>query len=176
MQGDPLSQQTSSSLQEFTMTFLRTALSISALTTATLAASAWAANDGQHDSHHPAAAGAVQIAQAAPGNPAMGTGGMGGMTPAPGYADQMKAMQQMHEKMVAAKTPAERNALMAEQMKLMQNGMNMMGGMGGMGAGTAPGKPADMTARQGMLEQRMDMMQSMMQMMMDRMQSVPVTK
>ena len=34
--------------------------------------------------------------------------------------DQMKAMQQMHEKMVAAKTPAERNALMAEQMKLMQ--------------------------------------------------------
>ena len=61
------------------MTFLRTALSIAALTTATLAASAWAANDGQHDSHHPAAAGAVQIAQAAPGNPAMGTGGMGGM-------------------------------------------------------------------------------------------------
>ena len=49
------------------MTFLRTALSIAALTTATLAASAWAANDGQHDSHHPAAAGAVQIAQAAPG-------------------------------------------------------------------------------------------------------------
>ena len=155
------------------MTFLRTALSIAALTTATLAASAWAANDGQHDSHHPAAAGAVQIAQAAPGNPAMGTGGMGGMTTAPGYADQMKAMQQMHEKMVAAKTPAERNALMAEQMKLMQNGMNMMGGMG---AGTAPGKPADMAARQGMMEQRMDMMQSMMQMMMDRMQSVPVTK
>ena len=161
------------------MTFLRTALSISALTTATLAAPAWAANDGQHDSHHPAAAGAVQIAQAAPGNPAMGMGGMGGMTPAPGYADQMKAMQQMHEKMLAAKTPAERNALMAEQMKLMQNGMNMMGGMGGMGgmgAGTAPGKPADMATRQGMMEQRMDMMQSMMQMMMDRMQSVPVTK
>ena len=44
------------------------------------------------------------------------------------------------------------------------------------GAGAAPGKPADMAARQGMLEQRMDMMQSMMQMMMDRMQSVPVTK
>ena len=155
------------------MTFLRTAFSIAALTTATLAASAWAANDGQHDSHHPAAAGAVQIAQAAPGNPAMGTGGMGGMMTAPGYADQMKAMQQMHEKMLAAKTPAERNALMAEHMKLMQNGMNMMGGMG---AGTAPGKPADMAARQGMMEQRMDMMQSMMQMMMDRMQSVPVTK
>jgi len=155
------------------MTFLRTALSIAALTTATLATSAWAANDQQHDSHHPAATGAVQIAQATPGNPTMG---MGGMASAPGYADQMKAMQQMHEKMLAAKTPAERNALMAEQMKLMQNGMNMMGGMGGMGAGAAPGKPADMAARQGMMEQRMDLMQSMMQMMMDRMQPVPVTK
>lgn len=164
------------------MAFVRTLLSITALTTATLATSAWAATDDQHFTHHPAATGAVQIAQAAPGNPAMG---MGGVTAAPGYADQMKAMQQMHERMLAAKTPAERNALMAEQMKLMQNGMNMMGGMGGgmgtgmgagMGAGAAPGKPADMAARQGMMEQRMDMMQSMMQMMMDRMQSVPVTK
>ena len=155
------------------MTFLRTAFSIAALTTATLATSAGAANDGQQESHHPAATGAVQIAQATPGNPAMG---MGGMATAPGYADQMKAMQQMHEKMVAAKTPAERNALMAEQMKLMQNGMNMMGGMGGMGAGGAPGNPADMATCQGLMEQRMDMMQSMMQMMMHHMQSGPATK
>lgn len=155
------------------MTFIRTLLSTAALTTAALATSAWAATDDQHENHHPAATGAVQIAQAAPGNPAMG---MGGMAAAPGYADQMKAMQQMHEKMLAAKTPAERNALMAEQMKLMQNGMNMMGGMGGMGAGAAPGKSADMATRQGMMEQRMEMMQSMMQMMMDRMPSVPVTK
>lgn len=161
------------------MTFVRTALSIAALITAPLAASAWAADDGQHDSHHPAATSVVQIAQAAPVNPAMG---MGGTATVPGYPDQMKAMQQMHERMLAAKTPEERNALMAEQMTLMHGGMNMMGGMGmgmgmgRMGAGAAPGKPADMGARQGMLEQRMDMMQSMMQMMMDRMQSVPVTK
>ena len=101
------------------------------------------------------------------------------MAPMQGGADQMKAMQQMHEQMVAAKTPDERNALMAEHMKLMQSGMNMMGGMGGMGgmgAGAANGKPADMAARQGMLEQRMDMMQSMMQMMMDRMPSTPAAK
>jgi hypothetical protein len=152
------------------MTFRRTAFSVAALTTVTLATSAGAANDGQQNSHQPAATGAIQIAQAAPGTPAMG---MGGMATAPGYADQMKAMQQMHEKMLAAKTPAERNALMAEQMKLMQNGMHMMGGIG---AGAAPGKPADMAARQAMMEQRMDMMQSMMQMMMDRMPSVPATK
>jgi hypothetical protein len=79
----------------------------------------------------------------------------------------MKAMQAMHEKMASAKTPAEREALMAEHMKLMQEGMSMMGGM-------APGKaPANAAARQQMMEKRMDMMQSMMQMMMDRMPMSP---
>ncbi len=62
---------------------------------------------------------------------------------------------------------------MAEHMKIMQNGMSMMGDMG---PGAMMAKPGDMAARPGMLEQRMDMMQSMMQMMMDRMQSVPATK
>ncbi len=64
----------------------------------------------------------------------------------------------------------------ADQMKLMQNGMSMMGAMGGMDAGAMMGKPGDMASRQAMMEQRMDMMQSMMQMTMDRMQSVPATK
>jgi hypothetical protein len=45
-----------------------------------------------------------------------------------------------------------------------------------MGPGAMMAKPDDVAARQGMMEQRMDMMQSMMQMMMDRMQSVPATK
>ncbi len=98
---------------------------------------------------------------------------MGGTAAMPGYADQMKAMQAMHDKMVAAKTPEERNALMAEQMKLMQSGMGMMGRMG---PGAMAGKPGDMAGRQGMLEQRMDMMQSMMQMMMDRLPPAPATK
>lgn len=69
--------------------------------------------------------------------------------------------------MAGAKTPAEREALMAEHMKLMQEGMSMMGGM-------TPGKaPANAKARQQMIEKRMDMMQSMMQMMMDRMPMSP---
>ena len=158
------------------MTFVRTFVSIAALTSAALATSTWAATDDQHGSHHPAPAAAIQVAQAQPAATSMGM--RAGATP-PGYADQMKAMQQMHDKMMAAKTPEERTALMAEQMKLMQGSMNMMGGMGGMGgmgAGAAAGKPADMAARQGMMEQRMDMMQSMMQMMMDRMPPVPATK
>ena len=47
----------------------------------------------------------------------------------------MKIMPQtMHEKFLAAKTPEERQALMAEHMKLMQDGMAMMKQMGGMSA------------------------------------------
>ena len=89
-----------------------------------------------------------------------------------GMEQQMKAMQVMHEKMVAAQTPAQRQALMAEHMKLMQDGMTMMGGasMGGMGGMQGPkAKPMSMSDRQQMMEMRMEMMQSMMQMMMDRM-------
>ena len=133
-----------------------------------LAPAAWAAQDAGHSAHHPA----IQTAQTAV--PA----GMAPMMPdmarapgkpgSPGAADmqqQMQTMQAMHEKMMAAKTPAERQALMAEHMAVMQDGMGMMGQMG---RGRMAATP-DMGARQGMLEQRMDMMQSMMQMMMDRM-------
>src|ERR1039458_8143554 len=67
--------------------------------------------------------------------------------------DVMQQMQAMHEKMMAAKTPAERQALMADHMKAMQQGMTMMmqmmmdrqqvGGMsmGGMSMGATPSTP-----------------------------------
>jgi hypothetical protein len=61
------------------------------------------AQDDQHKAHHPAGAASAAM-------PAPGTGKSAGM-------------QAMHE----------REALMAEHMKLMQEGMSMMGGM-------APGK------------------------------------
>ena len=115
---------------------------------------------------------------------------------------QMKKMREMHQKMVAAKTPEERSQLMAEHMKTMQDSMQMMGGMsgmhgGGMGAmgGSAaadakpmPGMPGmaakpatpgmsgmagNMPAHHQMMEKRMAMMESMMQMMMDRMPAAP---
>ena len=149
------------------MKFVRTISIFSAAAATTLATATWAVSDAQHDSHHPAATASIQVAQASAATPGMGMGGMAAM---PGAADQMKAMQAMHDKMMAAKTPEDRNALMAEQMKLMQGGMGMMGRMG---AGAMAGKPGDMAARQGMMEQRMDMMQSMMQMMMDRMPVAP---
>jgi hypothetical protein len=84
----------------------------------------------------------------------------------------MKAMREMHEKMRSAKTPQERDALMADHMTAMHDGMGMMKGMGGMGGmvgmGDAKGMPADMSRRQQMMEHRMEMMQMMMEMMMDR--------
>jgi hypothetical protein len=84
----------------------------------------------------------------------------------------MKTMREMHDKMMQAKSPEERNALMAVHMKQMKDGMAMMGGMGSGGMAGMQGKSpmtGDMAARQHMMEKRMEMMQSMMQMMMDRM-------
>lgn len=154
------------------MKFVHTISILGTVAATTMAPSVWAANDGQHDSHHPAASTTIHVAQASPATPGMGMG-MGGSAMMSGSADQMKAMQAMHDRMLAAKTPEERNALMAEQMKLMQSGMGMMGRMA---PGAMAGKPGDMAARQGRIEQRMDMMQSMMQMLMDRTAPAPATK
>jgi uncharacterized protein YceK len=51
------------------------------------------------------------------------------------YDHQMMKMREMHQKMMAPKTPEERQALMAEHMQAMQGGMSMMCEMGGHGAG-----------------------------------------
>jgi uncharacterized protein YecA (UPF0149 family) len=123
-----------------------------------------------HAGHHPPAA-----ASAADSMP------MPGQADAMAHMDEhMKAMQEMHEKMAQAQTPEERSALIAEQMKAMQDGIAMMdkdallamgaNGMPVKGKGGVRGKPPNMSMRQAMLEKRMDMMQSMMQMMMDHMQ------
>ena len=121
----------------------------------------------EHQAHHPAAQTAPKV------DPAK-------------FDQQMKTMQEMHQKMMAAKTPAERAALMKDHMKAMQDGMAMMGQMGGgpammgqMGAGM-PGMPmqgAGMSSMPGGMHedmmQRMAMMQMMMQMMVDREAAIP---
>ena len=139
-----------------------------ALTLVAMGAPSWAAQHDQHKAHHPAASDSAAAAKAMPGKtpPEMAR-----------MADQKKAMQEMHDKMMAAKTAEERNALMAEHMKTMQEGMGMMkgmSGMGGMGGMAGPkGAPADLSQRQTMMEQRMDMMQTMMEMMVDRLPQSP---
>ena len=133
-----------------------------------------AAQHDQHKAHHPAGSAAsagsasTATAKALPGKTAPEMALM---------ANHMKAMQEMHDRMMAAKTPEERNALMGEHMKTMQEGMGMMkgmGGMGGMGGMASPkGPPTNMAERQTMMEQRMDMMQTMMEMMVDRLPQTP---
>jgi len=89
---------------------------------------------------------------------------------------QMKTMQAMHDKMMAAKTPEERSKLMAEHMKSMQDGMAMMEGMsgGGMkGMQGMGGMGGEMATRHQTMEKRMEMMQTMMKMMMERMPAAP---
>ena len=91
-------------------------------------------------------------------------------------AAKMKAMQDMHQKMMDAKTPEERQALMGEHMLAMQGGMGMMKQMSGKAGGAdgmKKGMPADPKARMQAMEQRMDMMQTMMEMMADRMPAAP---
>ena len=139
------------------------------LALALLAAGApsWASQHDQHKGHHPTGAASASAAssKSMPGK----------ITPEKArMANHMRAMQAMHDKMMAAKTPEERDALMAEHMKTMQEGMGMMKGMGGMGGMASPkGPPTSMTERQSLLEQRMDMMQTMMEMMVDRLPQTP---
>jgi hypothetical protein len=133
-------------------------------------------------------AGASHAAPPAAGTPPMAMGGAGTMAASD---SRMKAMQEMHRKMMSASTPADRQALMADHMKAMQGGMAMMkemhamhgaGGMGGMGTmgssgsaapmagmGDGKGMPADMAKSQKMMADHMAMMQMMMDMMADRM-------
>lgn len=76
---------------------------------------------------------------------------------------QMKAMRDMHEKMMSAKTPEQRQALMEEHHKTMRNGMSMMHSMM---AKDSTGKQAQSPE---MMQKQMDMMQMMTEMMKDRM-------
>jgi hypothetical protein len=137
--------------------------------------------EDEHAGHHPADAQSGGVAsQPAPASTA---------TP-DAFDRQMTAMQEMHKKMQAAKTPAERSALMDEHMKLMQSGMAMMGAgsSGGMGMGMmqqgAQAKPAmpaasgnsgmgGMMGMHAQMERRMAMMEQMMQMMVDRQAAMP---
>jgi len=119
-------------------------------------ATAWAAPDDQHKPHHPAGAASGTAAKAMPVKPSLQIALMD---------TQMKAMGAIHDKMMAAKTPEERNALMAEHMQAMQDGVTMMNGMAARGMN---GMKGDIAAHHQMMDKRMEMMQATMQLMMDR--------
>ena len=131
-------------------------IALFALAAALVATSAWSVTDDQHAGHHPTAGASAPAAKARSGKANPGMARMGA---------QMKAMRDMHDKMMAATTPQERNALMAEHMKAMQDGMALMNGMAAPGMTSGRG---EMAASHQAMEERMEMMQTMMQMMMDR--------
>ena len=78
---------------------------------------------------------------------------------APKAEQQMMQMREMHRRMQAAKTPQERQALMAEHMKAMQGGMAMMCEMH-----AAPPQAPDGAT----MKRCMEMKDMAMQMMLDR--------
>ena len=131
------------------------------LALAAVGTTAWAAQDDKHPAHHPGGAVSAPTPKATSGK---SNSDMARMD------TQVKVMREMHDKMMAAKTPEERNALMSEHMRAMQGGMTMMNGMSPNAAG---GTKGDMAAHHQMMEKRMEMMQSMMQMMMDRLPAAP---
>ena len=81
----------------------------------------------------------------------------------PAWQERVENMQAMRDKMSSAQSPAQRQALMAEHMKAMHDGMESMKTMDGARA------PVDFAQHQQQMEARMDMMQTMMEMMMQRM-------
>jgi hypothetical protein len=127
----------------------------------------WAQTAAEHTQHHPPTASA-KTAKASPAKtPATDT--------TKAMDSQMKSMREMHEKMMAAKAPEERKALMDDHMKTMQGGMDMMTKMDSMGDTQDKGAmPTDMMSMHRMMEKRMEMMTTMMQMMMDRMPVAPI--
>ena len=91
--------------------------------------------------------------------------------------EHMKTMQALHDRMMGASPPEERQKVMDEQRKEMQQCMATMSPMmqgGAMSGGTGSGMvaqkstPADSNAQMQMMQKRMDMMQVMMQTMMDQ--------
>ena len=126
-----------------------------------IGAPAWSAQDDQHQAHHPARGASAPASKPAPGKSSADTTRMDA---------QMKAMGAMHDRMMAAKTPEERDALMPEHMKAMQDGMAMMEGKS---PAAMAGMKGDMAAHHQSMEKRMEMMQAMMQMMMDRLPAAP---
>jgi uncharacterized membrane protein YgcG len=139
---------------------MRSMLTLAAATLIAVSAQAQKpASDQDHSAHHPAGASAPP--SSAPSAMQMQA--------------TMASMQEMRDRMRAAKTPEERQALMADHMKAMQDGMAMMGrmkegqgGMGGMHGKHGIGGGGGMEGGHGAMGRRMEMMEVMMQMMVDR--------
>ncbi len=84
--------------------------------------------------------------------------------------ERMKLMQAQMDKLRQTTDPKEREKLLAEHMKSMHEGMQMMRGAGGGMMGMMGGGQAAGGQGMQMMEGRMDMMQMMMEQMMQHQQ------
>lgn len=135
------------------------ALCLAFVGTSMVALPSLAVDDQDHKAHHPEEAVSQPADNSVPAKPAAST-----EDTRQRMEMQMKNMQEMHDKMMNAKTPEEREALMEEHMKTMQSGMAMMKEMS-----SQQGNMGD----QSNMQMCMDMMEMMMQMMTDRMSTMP---
>ncbi len=108
--------------------------------------------DDDHTAHHAARHAAAETAPAPVPR---------ATTTPEAFDRQIKAMQDMQQRMREAKTPAERAALLDEHMALMRSGMAMMQRMRGAGMAGTMGMHKQM-------EQRVTMLEEMMRMMVER--------
>ena len=116
------------------------------------------------DEHHPVDEPASATAASAPSESAMNKA----------MSEQMQKMQAAHDKVAAAKTPAERQAAMQEGMKTMKDSLAMMSKQQGaagctgveMGSGMGmSGSKDGMGMGKGMMEMMMKMMDQQSSMM-----------
>jgi hypothetical protein len=136
------------------------------LALAVVSIGSWAQTDTDHAQHHSKATTAAEASATESAKKSDRKDQMIAMD------SKMKAMHEVHDQMLSAKTPDERNALMTRHMNAMRQGMESLNMMGADGMGEMKGEkhfPRNSREREQMMEKRMEMMEMMMQMMMDQM-------
>ncbi|MCO5400890.1 hypothetical protein [Ralstonia soli] len=121
---------------------------------ASLALAAGPSSSTEHDHNHPEKKTAAPVAATAQQSNA-------------DFDAQIAHLRAIRERLARANTPEERQALMNERMKVMQDMMAGMRRMGDTKRAKGRGQAGQMAMCQGMMEQHTAMMQEMMQMMMD---------
>jgi cytochrome c-type biogenesis protein CcmH/NrfG len=150
-------------LLEFTMSRFHRTILILAIACASVGS--WAQTGTDQTRHHPQT---MSPAEASARHSAR-AGHVGQMA---AMDTRMKAMHDIHAQFLSAKTPDERNALMAQHMQAMRDGMETLDMMGPDGMSSMKREkhfPRSPEERTRMMEKRMEMMELMMQMAMDRM-------
>ncbi|CAG9172705.1 hypothetical protein [Cupriavidus pinatubonensis] len=130
--------------------------------------SASPSTDAEHEQHHP-----KEAAKKPTKKPAVAPAPAPQATGNPDLDSQVAHLRAIRERLSRANTPEERQALIAERDKVMQDAMAIMHkdmermGMAGPGKGKGQATPAQMQMCHDMMGQHMAFMQEVMPMMMD---------